>query len=121
MNNITESFLMVVAGDIEKLLLESRGPISFAYDKIQTGMKVTLGITFDPTAGGISVSYDLGHDLEPKPAAPEKHKVKMCHVINEAQGDLLDAMNNIIPKKGSGIDSMTISTPWLPPVTLEAR
>lgn len=121
MNNITESFLQVVAGDIEKLLLENQESIAFAYEKIQTGMKVALGITFDPTAGGISVSYDLGHDLEPKAPAPEKHKVKFCHIIDSTQTNFMSHLDGIIPKKGSGIDSVTFSTPGHPPVTLEAR
>uniref|UniRef100_A0A6M3JCP5 Uncharacterized protein n=1 Tax=viral metagenome TaxID=1070528 RepID=A0A6M3JCP5_9ZZZZ len=85
MDQITESFLQIVAGDIEKLLIEDQDNISFAYKNIQTGMKVSLGITFDPTAEGISVSYDLGYDLEPKPEPPEKHKVKYRHTINEGQ------------------------------------
>ena len=84
-NEITESFLQAVAGDIEKLLLEDRDNIHFAYMKIQTGLKLSLGITLDPTADGISVSYDLGYDLEPKPEPPEKHKIKYRRVINEGQ------------------------------------
>jgi hypothetical protein len=79
MNEITESFLQVVAGDIEKLLIKDQDNINFAYKKIQTGVKVSIGITFDPTADGISVSYDVGFDLEPKPEPPAKHKVKYKH------------------------------------------
>ena len=84
-HKITELFLQVVAGDIEKLLLENQASIAFAYEKIQTGMKVSLAVTLDPTSGGISVSYDLSHDLEPKQEAPEKHKVKFRHIIDEGQ------------------------------------
>jgi hypothetical protein len=83
MNDITESFLMTVSADIEKLLVENREAIDFAYRKIGTGMKVAIGITLDPTASGISVNYDMGFDIEPKPDPPEKHKVKYRHVIDD--------------------------------------
>jgi len=58
-DKITESFLQALAGDIEKLLLEDREAIGFAYEKINTGMKLSLGITLDPTADGIAVSYRI--------------------------------------------------------------
>jgi len=85
MQEISEAFLGVVAGDIEKLLQENRESIHFAYQKIQTGMKVSISIALDPASDGIAVNYDLGFDLEPKPDPPEKHKVKYKHVINEGQ------------------------------------
>ena len=85
MEGITESFLQAVAGDVEKLLLEDRENIDFAYRKIRTGMKVSLGITLDPTADGISVSYQIGFDLEPKPQPPEKHVVKYTHTYSDGQ------------------------------------
>jgi len=83
MHEITEAFLGTVAGDLEKLLVENRETIDFAYQKIETGMKISIGITLDHAAKGISVSYDLGFDLEPKPEPPEKHKVKYKHVIDD--------------------------------------
>jgi len=82
---ITEAFLQVVAGDIEKLLLENQKNIDFAYHKIPDGIKLSLGISLDPSSGGIVVNYDLGFDLEPKPEPPVKHKVKLRHVIDEGQ------------------------------------
>lgn len=85
---ITEAFLQVVAGDVEKLLLENRGNIAFAYKKIPDGIKLSMGISLDPSSGGIVVNYDLNFDLEPKPEPPEKHKVKLRHVIDEGQSSL---------------------------------
>ena len=85
MNEITESFLQVVAGDIEKLLLESQEVIAHAYKAIPDGIKLSVGINLDPSSGGIVVNYDFGFDLEPKPEPPEKHKVKLRHVIDEGQ------------------------------------
>jgi hypothetical protein len=88
MQEITEAFLGVVAGDIEKLLQENREAIVYAYQKIQTGMKLSIGIALDPTADGICVNYAIGFDLCPKPDPPEKHRVKYKHTINEAQGSM---------------------------------
>ncbi|MFA5323167.1 MAG: hypothetical protein WC373_10895 [Smithella sp.] len=88
MQQITESFLQVVAADIEKLLLEDQGNIAFAYQKIPDGIKLSIGINLDPSSQGIVVNYDFGFDLEPKPEPPEKHKVKMKHTINEAQSSM---------------------------------
>lgn len=88
MHNITESFLQVVAGDIEKLLLENFEQIAFAYIKIPDGIKLSLGITLDPSSQGIVVNYDLSFDLEEKPEPPEKHKVKFKHTIDELQSSM---------------------------------
>jgi hypothetical protein len=85
MQEITESFLQAVAGDIEKLLLEDRENIDFAYKKIRTGLKLSLGITLDPVADGIIVNYNFGFDLEPKPEPPEKHSIKFKHTYSEGQ------------------------------------
>jgi len=85
MQEITESFLRAVAGDIEKLLLEDRENIAFAYKRMQDGIKLSMGITLDPSGNGIIVNYDFGFDLEPKPEPPEKHKVKFKRTINEGQ------------------------------------
>lgn len=82
---ITQGFLQVVAGDIEKLLLEDQENINFAYRKITDGIKLSIGIHLDPSSQGIVVNYDFGFDLEPKPEPPEKHKVRFKHVINEEQ------------------------------------
>jgi len=84
-DKITEAFLQAISGDIEKLLLEDRENISFAYEKIQTGLKLSLGITLDPVANGIIVNYSFGFDLEPKPEPPEKHTVKYKHTYSEGQ------------------------------------
>lgn len=85
-NQITESFLQEIAGDVEKLLLDDRESIAFAYKKVGTGLKLSIGVTLDPTAEGIAVNYSISYDLEPKPEPPEKHNVKYRRVINEAQG-----------------------------------
>lgn len=88
MQEITESILQAVAGDIEKLLLEDRENIAFAYKRMPDGIKLSMGITLDPSSNGIVVNYDFGFDLEPKPEPPEKHKVKFKRTINETQEDL---------------------------------
>jgi len=84
-NKITPELLQVVAGDIEKLLLESEEQIAFSYRKITDGIKLSLGINLDPSSQGIVVNYNLSFDLEPKPDAPEKHKVSLKHIVNTNQ------------------------------------
>jgi hypothetical protein len=84
-HEITESLLQIIAGDIEKLLLENFEQISFAYLKIPDGIKLSLGISLDPSSKGVVVNYDMSFDLEQKPEPPEKHKVKFKHTIDESQ------------------------------------
>lgn len=82
---ITEDLLQIVAGDIEKLLLENHEQIAFAYRNIPDGIKVSLGISLDPSSQGVVVNYDLSFDLQEKAPAPEKHKVKFKHTIDPGQ------------------------------------
>lgn len=42
-------------------------------------------MTLDPIANGISVSYQVGFDLELKPEPPEKHVVKYQHSYSDGQ------------------------------------
>jgi hypothetical protein len=95
MNEITESFLQVVAGDIEKLLLENQEILAFSYKKIPDGIKVSMGISFDPSSNGIVVNYDMSFDLEQKPEPPGKHKVKFKHIINEFQQAFTEFGNDL--------------------------
>lgn len=84
-DEITESFLQAVAGDIEKLLIEDRGNIQYAFNHIHDGIKVNIGINMDYAKEGIVVNYSLSFDLEPKPEPIEKHKVTLKRIINQAQ------------------------------------
>jgi len=56
MQEITESLLQAIAGDIEKLLIEDRESIAFAYKKLQNGIKLSMCITLDPSADWIVVN-----------------------------------------------------------------
>jgi hypothetical protein len=53
----------------------------------------------------------------------EKVKDKISTTVSENQTELFKAVEKLIPKKESGIDSVTISAPGsgLEPVTLKAR
>jgi hypothetical protein len=88
-NEITDTLLQVVAGDVEKLLIENREQIDFSYKNHGTeGVKLSMGISLDPSSSGVCVNYDIGFDLEPKPEPPEKCKIKLKHNIAENQPDL---------------------------------
>lgn len=121
MQHITEGVLQVVAGDIEKLLLEQQEGIAFAYNKISDGIKLTISITMDRTAQGVQVEHALSYPLEARPEPPQKQTVRLKRIISEDQGRLFEAVDNLRPKAGSGIDSVTFSIPGQEPVTLEAR
>jgi len=84
-HKITEELLQIVAGDVEKLLIENAEQIAFAYQNIPDGIKVSLGISLDPSSQGVVVNYDLSFDLQEKAPAPEKHKVKFKHTIDPAK------------------------------------
>lgn len=84
-HEITDELLQIVAGDIEKLLLENREQIAFAYKNIPDGIKVSMGISLDPSSQGVVVNYDVSFDLQEKAPPPEKHKVKYKHTIDTGQ------------------------------------
>lgn len=90
MSQITDAFLQKVAGTVEVLLLEEQEGIDFAYRKIGTGIKVSIGLNFDPSADGIVVSYDLNYAIEPRPDPPEKRAIKKKETINVNQLDFMD-------------------------------
>ncbi len=84
-HKITQELLQIVAGDIEKLLIENYEQIAFTYLKIPDGIKLSFGISLNPSSQGVVVGYDLSFDLEEKPDPPEKHKVKFKHTIDPGQ------------------------------------
>jgi len=87
-NKITEDFLSAVAVDIEKLLIEDRESIQYAFDHIHDGIKLNIGLNMDYAKEGIVVNYSLSFDLEPKPEPIEKHKVTLKRIINQAQSSM---------------------------------
>jgi hypothetical protein len=89
---IDSDFLQIVAGDIEKLLLESQQNINFSFNKIPDGIKLSLGINLDQSSAGIVASYTLSFDLEPKPDAPEKYKTNYKHTINTLQTTICEVV-----------------------------
>lgn len=120
MQEINESVLQIISGEIEKLLIEEQEGIAFAYNKIPDGIKISIGVNLDPTSKGVEVNYTVNYPLEASPDPAKKQTIKKKQIINEGQSALFETVNNIIPKKGSGIDSMTI-TAGGESVTLEAR
>ena len=91
---ITAAFLMRVAGTIEALLLEEQENIDATYKKVGDGMKVSIGINFDPSAQGIVVNYDLHYDLEAKREPIEKRAIKKKETIDTCQLDFMDDLKS---------------------------
>lgn len=120
MNTITEGILMQIAGDIEALLLEQQKGIAFSFDKITEGIKISVSVSLDQSADGVVTEYNLSYPLEPKPEPATKATVKKKRIINENQGNLIDAIERLRPDKDSGIESVTLSARG-ESVTLKAR
>ncbi len=120
MQNITESALQTMAGEIESLLLEQREGINYAFQKIKEGIKISIGVNLDQTNQGIEINYTVNYPLEPAPEPAQKQTVKKRQIINENQAELFDGFEKMRPKAGSGIDSITISS-GCKSATLEAR
>lgn len=94
-NKITEGVLQIVAGDIEKLLLEQREGIAGVFEKMFTeGVKVTITAEFRPSSNGVATEYSLSYPLEPKPEPALKRTVKFKHTINEDQAEIFDEAGN---------------------------
>ena len=91
---ITESVLQIIAGTIEKLLIEQQEGIAFAYKKIPDGIKVSIGINLDTTSQGIEVNYTVNYPLEPAPEPAQKQTVKKREIINSQQAALFDIIEN---------------------------
>ncbi len=87
---ITEGVLQIIAGDIEKLLLEKREAIADSYQRIKDGIKLTIGVNLDHSSNGVVVNYSLSFPLEASPEPPLKASVKLKHIINEAQPDMFE-------------------------------
>jgi len=85
MQEITEDVLCSIAGMIEKLLLEQRDGIAFAYQKIPDGIKLSIGVNIDTNSQGLNIDYSLSYPLEPKPEAQLKEKVTKKQIINDGQ------------------------------------
>jgi len=120
MQQITEGTLQTIAGTIEALLIEQQEGINFAYRKIPDGIKISIGVNLDPTSQGVEVNYTVNYPLEKTPEPAQKQTVKKKQIINEAQTDMMGIIDNLTPRNGSGIDSMTISSGGQS-VTLDAR
>jgi hypothetical protein len=92
---ITEGVLMIVTGDIEKLLIEQQPNIADVYKKMGTeGLKVTITADFCPSSEGVVTNYTLSYPLEPKLEPIKKETVKFKHTINEDQTTIEDAMTS---------------------------
>ena len=52
---ITNEVLQIVSGEIEKLLIEQREGIGFAYNKLPDGVKVAITVNLCPLIDQISV------------------------------------------------------------------
>ncbi len=88
---ITEGVIMIVAGDIEKLLLEQQPSIADVYKKMGTeGLKVTITADFCPSSKGVVTNYSVSYPLEVKPEPILKQTVKFTHTINEDQADMFE-------------------------------
>ena len=92
---ITDAFLMRVAGTIEALLLEEQANIDATYKKVGEGTKVSIGLVFDPSGEGVDVGYELNYALAPKNDPVPKRTIKKKETINVNQLDLLDAISTV--------------------------
>ena len=117
---ITDEIMQMIAGDIEDILLEQREAIAWAFSKIPDGIPLSISVALE--SAGDSVAYDctVNYPLEPKQEPRQKQKVSKRRVIDMSQLALFGAVERLRPKKGSGIESVTISAGG-ESVTLEQR
>lgn len=84
---ITNQILQEIAGDLEKLLLEKREQINFAFKRVKDGFKISIGVTLDNTVPP-TATYSVSFPLEPSPDPPEKEKVTLTKQIGQTEMDL---------------------------------
>ena len=90
MSQITDEVIQQIAGDLEKLLLESREKIAWAYQKIPDGFKVTVGLHMEETEKGISLDYTVSFPLESPREPITKETVKWRRFLNPDQTNIFE-------------------------------
>lgn len=101
---------------VGELLDVHQGEIDSAYIKSDGGLSLTLGVNISPVAPGVHM-VSTGISFV---ALRVKDKIE-CKV-NEDQEPLFKAVEKMRPKKGDGIDSVTIThQPSGESVTLRAK
>lgn len=129
---ITTDILMTISATIEALLIEQQEGIAKGYNEIPD-FKLSIVVTLDPTSKGVEADYTLTYALEAPREPVVKAKVQKHQVLTGNQEELplddltknpkiVQAVKNLIPKKGSGIDSVTFTDCGTgKSVTLEAQ
>ena len=85
---IDEATLQIIAGTIERMLLEEREGIAFAYQKITDGIKISIGVHLDTTSQGVEANYTVNYPLEAQPEPAQKQTVKKKQIINGDQVEM---------------------------------
>lgn len=84
---ITQDILSEIAADIEKMLIEERQQIEWAFNHVPDGFKLSIGVnlehTIPPTA-----EYNISYPLEPARDPIQKQKVTLKKVIGQGEMDL---------------------------------
>jgi len=92
---ITDSVLQVIAGSVEKILIEQREGIDFAFKKIQDGIKLNIGVNIAQTLSGLEINYTVGYPLEASPEPAQKQTVKKKQVLDDGEMALAFIGNEI--------------------------
>jgi len=91
---------------IGKLLDDNLDLIDRAYVGSEAGLTVALNIKIEPSRKTGFQILETGINF-----VVHRAKNQMQKEVSELQGQLFDAIEKMIPQKGSGIDSVTFSSP----------
>lgn len=84
---ITQDQIQEVAGDLERLLLEKKDQINFAYARIDEGFKISIGIEIEHTSPP-TVNYSISFPMEPPHDPVLKETSKLRKVIGQPELEL---------------------------------
>lgn len=84
---ITKDILQEMAGDIEKMLLEEREQIEWAFRRVPDGFKLSISVNIEHTVPP-TVEYNISYALEPAREPIQKQKATLKKVIGQAELDV---------------------------------
>jgi hypothetical protein len=98
-----------------ELLDIHKGEVDAAYIKAEEGISITFGVKITPIAPGVHM-VKTGISF-----VTARVRDEIGCKVNEDQGPLFKAVEKLRPKKGDGIDSITVSDGAGRSATLKAR
>ena len=115
MPHISENVLYKTAEGIRGLLEDYKADIEMAYCNEEDSLTLAISVKYSLPKSGSGVQVDTGLTF-----VKEKIKAKITDIVDPNKDSLFKAIDGMRPKKGSGVDSVTLEAGG-ESVTLESQ